>query len=133
MTVSRVLHQPNADGQAGPAPTAAAAITATAGGPGGLQAAAGAAGSATGGPARGQVVLLVVGRQYVHTIEALWADQQSALWRGDVPRDRFAPSQAEAYYGRAGLDPDVEHGGSRPVEQAPMRLGGSGGSSSSKS
>ncbi|KAG2502227.1 hypothetical protein HYH03_000713 [Edaphochlamys debaryana] len=41
-----------------------------------------------------QVVLMVVGRQYVPYIEELWANPKSALWHGDVPRS-FAPSKLD--------------------------------------
>ncbi|KAG2439624.1 hypothetical protein HXX76_004976 [Chlamydomonas incerta] len=41
-----------------------------------------------------QVVLAVVGRQYVHYIREMWANERSALWHGEVPRT-FAPSSLE--------------------------------------
>ncbi|KAG2432385.1 hypothetical protein HYH02_012957 [Chlamydomonas schloesseri] len=41
-----------------------------------------------------QVVLAVVGRQYVHYVRDMWANERSALWHGEVPRT-FAPSSLE--------------------------------------
>lgn len=109
MSAAKVLHQPSAlgpddDGRQG----SSAQYT--------VQGSGGAA----------QVVLVVLGRQYVHTMEALWADERSALWRGDVPQDKFAPSSLEPHdlYGPGVHDPDVEHGGSRPVGQVSRGLGG---------
>eukprot|EP00198_Chlamydomonas_reinhardtii_P008725 XP_001698062.1 predicted protein [Chlamydomonas reinhardtii] len=41
-----------------------------------------------------QVVLAVVGRQYLHYIREMWANDRSALWHGEVPRT-FARSSLE--------------------------------------
>jgi hypothetical protein len=39
-------------------------------------------------------LLVVVGRQHVAAIRALWQDRGSELWRGEVTRS-FAPSAVE--------------------------------------
>ncbi|MEW5314516.1 MAG: hypothetical protein WDW38_006008 [Sanguina aurantia] len=77
---------------------------------------AGLSGSSVVTDADPLVVVAVVGRQYVAEIERLWTDKNSSLWRSSVPRT-FAPSSIVVD------DPDVEHGGSRPVGQTYKTIG----------
>jgi hypothetical protein len=99
----------------------------------------------------GSVSLVIMGRQYVPGLRALWEDTEGIMWRdlmrpiGDdeARADALANAGAEeraAMMAKAGgeawqdkrepdlyqgeiLDPDVEQGGSRPVGQVNKKFG----------
>lgn len=74
-------------------------------------------------------VVAVIGRQYVPGISALWRNKQGKLWQDRMPKS-FSPSTIDL--GLRPEDPDVDHGGSRPVGHQPVELGDLFGASQQK-